>query len=118
MTVHNKNRMGCKSIIKYIVFTLDIALVLGGLILCGIGIHVILNMSIHSPIMGSQYQQVSIGIIIVGIVTFVTGLLGAIGTYREKFLVTVTCLLNVTMMLVITVALFVIVAFLVIQKVS
>ena len=118
MTIHNRNKMGCKSVIKYIVFTLDLALILGGLILCGIGINAIFNMSVHVPIMGPQYQQVLIGIIIVGIVTFFTGLLGSIGTYKEKFLITVTCLLNVTMMLVITIALFVIVVFLVIQKVS
>ena len=106
--------MGCKSIIKYIAFTLNVALVLGGITLLGIGMHVTLNMAIHSPIIGSSYHNVSIGALVLGACTLIAALIGIFGAYKEKFYIIIS---NVAFLSFITLALFGIVAMLVVQKV-
>ena len=106
--------MDCKNVFKYLVFILNMTLVLGGVVLLGIGVHVYLDMAMHRPIMGNEYHHVSLVLIILGLSTFLVALLGCLGSYKEYVFVVI---INAVCYSVLTLGLFGVVAWLILQKV-
>ena len=106
--------MDCKNVFKYLVFVLNMTLVLGGVVLLGIGVHVYLDMAMHRPIMGNEYHHVSLVLIILGLSTFLVALLGCLGSYKEYVFVVI---INAVCYSVLTLGLFGVVAWLILQKV-
>ena len=107
--------MECKNVIKYLVFVLNMILVLGGVTLLGFGVHVYLDMAIHRPIMGDDYHYVSLVLMILGLSTFLVALFGCLGSYKEYVFVVV---INAVCYSLLTLGLFGVVAWLILQKVS
>ena len=106
--------MECKNVIKYLVFVLNMTLVLGGVTLLGFGVHVYLDMAIHRPIMGDDYHYVSVVLMILGLSTFLVALFGCLGSYKEYVFVVV---INAVCYSLLTLGLFGVVAWLILQKV-
>ena len=106
--------MDCKNVFKYLVFILNMTLVLGGVVLLGIGVHVYLDMAMHRPIMGNEYHHVSLVLIILGLSTFLVALFGCLGSYKEYVFVVI---INAVCYSVLTLSLFGVVAWLILQKV-
>ena len=106
--------MKCKNVIKYLVFVLNMTLVLGGVTLLGFGVHVYLDMAIHRPIMGDDYHYVSLVLMILGLSTFLVALFGCLGSYKEYVFVVV---INAVCYSLLTLGLFGVVAWLILQKV-
>ena len=106
--------MDCKNVFKYLVFILNMTLVLGGVVLLGIGVHVYLDMAMHRPIMGNEYHHVSLVLMILGLSTFLVALFGCLGTYKEYVFVVI---INAVCYSVLTLGLFGVVAWLILQKV-
>jgi len=107
--------MECKNVIKYLVFVLNMTLVLGGVTLLGFGVHVYLDMAIHRPIMGDDYHYVSVVLMILGLSTFLVALFGCLGSYKEYVFVVV---INAVCYSLLTLGLFGVVAWLILQKIG
>ena len=99
---------------KYLVFVLNLTLIIAGVTLLGFGIHVYANMSFHRPIMGDDYYNVSLALMILGLSTLVVALLGCVASWKEYVYVII---INAVCYSVLTLGLIGVVAWLIVQKV-
>ena len=107
--------MECKNVMKYLVFVLNLTLIIAGVTLLGFGIHVYANMSFHRPIMGDDYYNVSLALMILGLSTLVVALLGCVASWKEYVYVII---INAVCYSVLTLGLIGVVAWLIVQKVT